>query len=365
MTFGSLRTLVLSIPFREGLQLLQISRPCIKIESHLGREISDFKFSNFAKGVSSSSSFHLTLRILMDSIVHYTHCPVCGSTSIKPVLSAKDYTVSGENFSIWECRDCTLRFTQDAPGVDAIGRYYKSEDYISHTNTSRGLINKLYQAVRKRTLKQKRQLVCKVTNKKQGSLLDVGSGTGSFVREMKDYGWQVTGLEPDADARRVAKELFHCELQDSDQLFSLQPDSFDGVTLWHVLEHVHDLTGYLQQLKLVLRSNGRLIIAVPNYTSHDASAYKENWAAYDVPRHLYHFSPRSMQILMERMGMQILEYKPMWFDSFYVSLLSSKYKHQGTRWISALWTGVRSNLSALNEGEKCSSVIYITSLKKP
>lgn len=300
----------------------------------------------------------------MDSIVHYTHCPVCGSASIKPLFSAKDYTVSGENFSIWECSDCTLRFTQDAPGLDAIGRYYKSEDYISHTNTSRGLINKLYQAVRKRTLKQKRQLVCKTTSKKQGSLLDVGSGTGSFVKEMKDHGWQVTGLEPDTDARKVAKEHFDCELQDSDELFSLASDSFDAITLWHVLEHVHELTGYINQLKFLLKSGGRLIVAVPNYTSIDAFKYKENWAAYDVPRHLYHFSPRSMQILMEKMGMQILEYKPMWFDSFYVSLLSSKYKHQTTRWVSALWTGIRSNLSALRNKGKCSSVIYIISLKE-
>jgi 2-polyprenyl-3-methyl-5-hydroxy-6-metoxy-1,4-benzoquinol methylase len=301
----------------------------------------------------------------MDSRVHHTACPVCGATSFSPVLSAKDYTVSGENFLICECGDCTLRFTQDAPALDAIGKYYKSEDYISHTNTSRGLINKLYQTVRKRTLKQKRQLVCKTTHKKQGSLLDVGSGTGSFVKEMKDHGWRVTGLEPDAGARKVAKEHFNCELQDSNELFSIASNSFDAITLWHVLEHVHDLSGYIKQLKLVLRSGGRLLVAVPNYTSFDASKYKEHWAAYDVPRHLYHFSPQAMQILMENMGMQILEFKPMWFDSFYVSLLSSKYKHQTTKWVSALWNGLRSNLKALGDRKKCSSLVYIISAKEP
>src|SRR5215471_5535519 len=122
----------------------------------------------------------------MHSTVHYIECPVCRSASIRPVLSAKDYTVSGESFSIWECGQCTVRFTQDAPGEHAIGGYYKSEDYISHTNTSQGVINKLYQAVRKRTLKQKRKLVCKTTSKEHGSLLDLGSGTGAFVKEMKD-----------------------------------------------------------------------------------------------------------------------------------------------------------------------------------
>jgi len=297
----------------------------------------------------------------MDSTFHHTHCPVCGSTLIRPVLSAKDYTVSGENFSIWECSDCTLRFTQDAPGLGEIGAYYKSEDYISHTNTSRGLINKLYQAVRKKTLKQKRDLVCKTTAKKKGSLLDVGSGTGSFVTEMKDHGWKVTGLEPDADARKIAKEHFDCQLDDSDKLFALAPNSFDAITLWHVLEHVHDLTGYIQQLKLLLKTEGRLIVAVPNYTSLDASKYKENWAGYDVPRHLYHFSPRAFQVLTGRMGMQILEVKPMWFDSFYVSLLSSKYKYHKTKWMSALWAGFRSNLKALGDRKKCSSLIYIIS----
>jgi 2-polyprenyl-3-methyl-5-hydroxy-6-metoxy-1,4-benzoquinol methylase len=300
----------------------------------------------------------------MASTVHYTHCPVCGSASIKPVLSTKDYAVSGESFSIWECNECALRFTQDAPGPEAIGAYYKSENYISHTNTSRGLINKLYQAVRKKTLRQKRRFVCTATSKERGSLLDLGSGTGSFVKEMKDHGWQVVGLEPDADARKVAKEHFDCELEDSEKLFHLAPNSFDAITLWHVLEHVHNLTGYLEQLKILLKRSGRLIIAVPNYISLDASVYEEHWAAYDVPRHLYHFSPRSMQILMGKMGMKILGHKPMWFDSFYVSLLSSKYQHQRTKWGSALWTGLRSNLKALSDSEKCSSLIYIVSPKE-
>jgi SAM-dependent methyltransferase len=302
-------------------------------------------------------------KITLDSTVHYTHCPVCGSASIRPVLSAKDYTVSGEIFSIWECNDCALRFTQDAPGADAIGAYYKSEDYISHTNISRGLVNRLYQAVRKKTLRQKRRLVYKTTGKERGSLLDLGSGTGSFVKEMKDHGWQVTGLEPDPDARNVAKEHFDCELADSDKLFHLAPNSFDTITLWHVLEHIHDLTGYIRQLKVLMKDSGRLIIAVPNYKSFDASTYKEYWAAYDVPRHLYHFSPSSMKILIEKTGMKILGYKPMWFDSFYVSLLSSKYEHRKTKWVSALWMGLRSNLNALSDTEKCSSVIYIISLK--
>jgi len=303
----------------------------------------------------------------MNSIVHYTHCPGCDSSSVKFVLDTKDYSISGRSFSIWECANCTLRFTQDVPDSASIGPYYKSENYISHTNTSMGFVNRLYQIVRKKTLRQKRRLICKTTGKQRGTLLDVGSGTGAFVNEMKQNGWEVTGLEPDEDARRVAKESFHCELKSTDVLLSLPENAFDAITLWHVLEHVHDLKNYLHQFKKLLKPDGRLVIAVPNYTSFDASVYRQYWAAYDVPRHLYHFSPLSMKLLVHKNGMRIIEYKPMWFDSFYVSFLSSKYKNSGqdrqgkTNWLAASWNGFVSNLQALLDKRKCSSVIYIIS----
>jgi len=303
----------------------------------------------------------------MNSIVHYTHCPGCDSSSVKFVLDTKDYSISGRSFSIWECANCTLRFTQDVPDSDSIGPYYKFENYISHTNTSMGFVNRLYQIVRKKTLRQKRRLICKTTGKQRGTLLDVGSGTGAFVNEMKQNGWEVTGLEPDEDARRVAKESFHCELKSTDVLLSLPENAFDAITLWHVLEHVHDLKNYLHQFKKLLKPDGRLVIAVPNYTSFDASVYRQYWAAYDVPRHLYHFSPLSMKLLVHKNGMRIIKYKPMWFDSFYVSFLSSKYKNSGqdrqgkTNWLAASWNGFVSNLQALLDKRKCSSVIYIIS----
>lgn len=194
-----------------------------------------------------------------------------------------------------------------------------------------------------------------------GELLDVGSGTGAFVNEMKGNGWEVVGLEPDAGARKVAKDLFGFQLQEIEELFYLSPNSFDAITLWHVLEHVHDLQTYLQQLRSVLKPDGRLIIAVPNYTSFDASIYKEYWAGYDVPRHLYHFSPLSMKLLIERNQMKIIEHKPMWFDSFYVSLLSSKYKNAKTNWLGSIWNGLLSNMKAMGDVKKCSSVIYMIS----
>jgi 2-polyprenyl-3-methyl-5-hydroxy-6-metoxy-1,4-benzoquinol methylase len=297
----------------------------------------------------------------MSGIIHYTNCPVCGSDEIKNILSVKDHTVSGEIFQISECKVCTLRFTQDVPDAVSIIPYYKSEDYISHTDTSKGMVNRLYQMVRKKTLGNKRKLVEKITEIKKGQLLDVGSGTGAFVNEMKQKGWQVTGLEPDEGARTVAKKLYNIELDDINTFYQLPANSFDAITLWHVLEHVHELSAYVQQLKSLLKENGKLFIAVPNYTSKDAAIYKEYWAAYDVPRHLYHFSPHSMQLLMKKHGLKLIEQKPMWYDSFYISMLSSKYKNGKTKLIASFFNGFRSNLKALGDVGKCSSVIYIVS----
>lgn len=293
--------------------------------------------------------------------INYTICPACGSTSLKEIFTAKDYTVSNESFMIMECANCTLRFTQDVPDAVSISPYYKSDNYISHTNTSKGIINRLYQKVRKRTLKQKRKLIEEMTGLKAGSLLDVGSGTGAFASEMKNAGWQVTGLEPDGDARRIAEEVNNIDLNEMDTFYNLPVASFDAITMWHVLEHVHDLHGYMIQLKSLLKENGKLFIAVPNYTSKDAAIYKEHWAAYDVPRHLYHFSPQAMKMLIEKHGMMIEQYKPMWYDSFYVSMLSSKYKKGKTNLFASFWNGLRSNFNAISDTKRCSSVIYIIS----
>lgn len=296
--------------------------------------------------------------------IHHITCPACGSTAITNILSVKDFTVSKETFAIAECNDCTLRFTQDIPDAAAIAPYYRSEDYISHTNTSKGLINRLYQAVRKRTIAGKRKLIQRFTGLDKGRLLDVGSGTGVFAGEMKKQGWQVTGLEPDAGARAIAKQVNAIELSDIDDFYKTGIGTFDAITLWHVLEHVHDLQGYTRRLKELLNEKGRLFIAVPNYTSADAAIYKEYWAAYDVPRHLYHFSPRSIQRLMQKHGLQVEQYEPMWYDSFYISLLSSKYKNGKPNLAGAFFNGLRSNMKAWGDVKKCSSVVYIISRSK-
>lgn len=292
-------------------------------------------------------------------MIHYTECPVCKSNQIVPALTAKDHTVSGSNFAIWHCNDCSARFTQDIPGQDEIGAYYASENYISHSDTKKGIVNSLYHIVRKRTLRSKLKLVEAKVGKKKGSILDIGCGTGAFLHTMQQAGWQITGLEPDATARQKATELYGISPAAPDQLFQLQSGSFDAISMWHVLEHVHELHAYVKQLNNLLADNGRIFIAVPNYTSYDASAYAENWAAYDVPRHLYHFSPASMKGLLQQYGLKLLECKPMWFDSFYVSMLSEQYKNGKPGLLKASWQGLVSNLKTIGHPKNCSSVIYI------
>jgi len=171
----------------------------------------------------------------MNEIITYSNCPVCKSSAIKFVLKAMDHTVSRKTFSIWQCTDCSFRFTQDIPAISSIGQYYQSDNYISHSNTSKGIINRLYHSIRKITLKQKRRLLKSSTSLSTGSLLDIGAGTGAFASFMQSSGWRITALEPDETARRIARETNRINLLPPDQLFQLTAESFDTITMWHVL----------------------------------------------------------------------------------------------------------------------------------
>jgi 2-polyprenyl-3-methyl-5-hydroxy-6-metoxy-1,4-benzoquinol methylase len=292
-------------------------------------------------------------------MITYTNCPVCKNKDITDFFAAKDYTVSSENFTIAKCNNCTHLFTQHVATQNEIGKYYQSNNYISHSDTQEGIINKLYHAVRKRTLAGKKNLLQAETGKQQGKLLDIGCGTGAFLNAMKQAGWESIGLEPDDAARSKAAELYNLQPLASHEIYNLPHNHFDAITMWHVLEHVHELQEYITQLKNMITATGRIFIAVPNYTSYDAQYYGVHWAAYDVPRHLYHFSPSSMKNLVEQHGLTIKKIKPMWYDSFYVSMLSEQYKNGKGNIVKAFWIGFISNLKTLFNKEKCSSLIYV------
>ncbi|MFM7672013.1 MAG: class I SAM-dependent methyltransferase [Bacteroidota bacterium] len=294
----------------------------------------------------------------MSDLIHYTHCPVCGHAELTEVFPVIDQLVSRELFTLVACGHCLCRLTQGAPDQASSYKYYQSTDYISHSNTNRGWINRLYQQVRKRTLLQKVRLVSASTGLSNGRVLDVGSGTGAFVSALRKAGWQADGLEPDPTARKVALSDFGTNLLDIDRLFHLPEASFDAITLWHVLEHVHDLNGYMKQFHRLLKPGGTLLIALPNYTSWDATHFGNWWAAYDVPRHLYHFCPRSIRSLAQAHRFSVDSIRPMWYDAFYIALLSHQHQYGNSRWLRSGWVGSIANLNALFNKERGSSLIY-------
>jgi len=294
-------------------------------------------------------------------------CPFCEKNELLPYLEAKDYTVSGEIFKLTECKNCGLIFTNPRPDKNSIGKYYESEDYISHTNSKQGLLNSTYQLARKYSIQRKFSLLKKYAGAKPGSsLLDIGCGTGEFLASCKKKELKCIGIEPSPAARALAKENHGLSVYDNSELAAIESDSFDMITMWHVLEHVHDLRPTIQTVKRLLKANGYYFIAVPNPESYDAKIFGAKWAAYDVPRHLFHFRPGTMKRIVEGAGLQFVTTLPMKMDAFYVSLLSEKYtsgkEHSLISALKSLGIGQMSNMKAAS-AEKYSSVIYI--FKKP
>ncbi|MFD0863170.1 class I SAM-dependent methyltransferase [Sungkyunkwania multivorans] len=274
-------------------------------------------------------------------------------------LSCKDHTVSGEIFQLLKNKELDMLVTSPKPTAEKLPSYYQSEDYISHTDAKRSIFEKVYHLVKKYALAKKVRTITRY-QKQKGQLLDIGAGTGDFLREAKKRGWDIAGIEPDEQARALAGKK-GIELQKNTQ--HLDDECFDAITMWHVLEHVPDLEKQILELKRLLKKDGTIFIAVPNFNSYDANHYKEFWAAYDVPRHLWHFSKKSIAILFEKYQMQIIQILPMKFDAYYVSLLSEKYKTGKMNTIKAFLTGVKSNLTATSSGEY-SSLIYIIEKKE-
>lgn len=288
-------------------------------------------------------------------------CPICQSTNFESTLTCKDYTVSGENFTITQCTNCNLRATSPAPEDKDLGSYYQSDNYISHTAKASSLIDKLYLFARSFTLNWKLKIVSStLINHTNKSILDYGCGTGEFLQKCKSHGWKIEGIEPSPDARRKAEENTNQFIATSiEQITSTE---IQVITLWHVLEHVQELNQTLTTLRSKLHQDGRLIVALPNPNSHDAKHYKNHWAAYDVPRHLWHFGQHNAENLLRKNGFTVISKKPMPLDSFYVSLLSEKYHRNGKTTVpgllKAFLTAVRSNMDARKNGEY-SSIIYI------
>lgn len=280
-------------------------------------------------------------------------CPICGDENFSPFLNVKDHMITKEEFSIVTCENCGFHFTNPIPNENKIGEYYKSSAYISHSSSKKGLINFLYNVVRGITLKQKVRWVKNVARGEE--LLDIGSGTGHFLKAANKKHFHGVGLEPDPEARKHAHSKNHVRSDDQKELYLKEEASFDVVTMWHVLEHVYNLNNDVAQIRKILKNNGALFIAVPNMNSYDAKYYKEFWAAYDVPRHLYHFRQQDVVKFMMNHGFELKKVIPMKYDSYYVSMLSEKYK-KGF-FLKGLFIGWLSNRKAKKNGY--SSQVYV------
>ncbi|MDC8002329.1 class I SAM-dependent methyltransferase [Aequorivita todarodis] len=264
----------------------------------------------------------------------------------KKYLSVKDYLVSGETFELVHDTDLDFLKTFPQPKAEELPKYYESQEYISHTDEKRGLFLSLYQLVKKWSLQKKAKLILQ-QHGEVGSLLDVGAGTGDFLKVAKEKGWQVHGMEPNKNAAKLALEK-GIDLKAS--LNDFEGKQFDVVTLWHVLEHIPNLEETISKLAALVKPYGTLIIAVPNFKSFDAKHYGKFWAAFDVPRHLWHFSKDAIKRLFAG-NFELEKVDPMLFDSFYVSLLSEKYKTGNKFSLKAIWIGFKSNLRAKHTKE--------------
>jgi 2-polyprenyl-3-methyl-5-hydroxy-6-metoxy-1,4-benzoquinol methylase len=297
----------------------------------------------------------------MNDMADHLVCSICGKINTSVAFPVKDYSISQEGFHLQKCESCNYLYTIPAPDPSAIGKYYASDAYISHTDGKKGLIEQLYQVVRKFTLSGKRNLISSFVQQSSRTLLDYGCGTGAFLMEMKQHHWKVQGIEPDAGAREKAERLVGMSIHLPQAVHSFPSSSFDAITMWHVLEHVHDLNAMMGEVKRLVTPAGKIFIAVPNHTSFDAKHYGSYWAAYDVPRHLHHFSPTAMKKLVEKHGLHLVAIKAMWFDAYYVAMLSEKYRRGNPNYLKAFLIGIASNFQALFKREKCSSLIYIIS----
>ena len=287
-------------------------------------------------------------------MIEVTTCPICQSSQLEKKFPVKDHSISKEEFEIKQCSNCSLLITTPRP--EELSHYYQSDDYVSHSSKSTNLINKIYLVARTYTIKCKLNLVNSLQPK--GSALDIGCGTGAFLSTLKKNGWKVTGVEPNNEARQKATHETNQTIHSS---YESIKDQFTLITLWHVLEHLPNLDLALKKIYDLLEPSGVLLIAVPNHNSFDAKKYKDHWAGYDVPRHLWHFNQKSMVSLLQKHELKLDRIIPMKLDAFYVSMLSESYLNNGHSLLNSLkgfFTGLFSNYIAMKTGQY-SSLIYI------
>ena len=287
-------------------------------------------------------------------------CPWCGSEKTQIHLWIKDEFLTHEEFQIYECLQCGLLFTEPRPTKDQIGEYYKSEEYYSHQENKKGFIPKLYEWIKSINLRHKYRIAVK--GKTTGKMLDIGCGVGDFIKKAEQHGWHCTGVEPSEAAKAIAKKRIQAEILSSEDLEQIPDETFDIITMWHVLEHIDNLYWQVAQLQRLIKKNGRIVIAVPNYKSYDACYYKEKWAAYDVPRHLNHFNKNTLVKIFKSKGLSLSNTDKLKWDAYYISYMSEQYKHHSLPLIKGTYRGLISNWKARRSHEWSSNVYVFENL---
>jgi SAM-dependent methyltransferase len=282
-------------------------------------------------------------------------CPICAGTDLRNTLICQDHLVSDQSFAICTCGFCGLMMTNPRPTQEHIGQFYESNSYLSH-NSDGSLLSKIYSLAQVYTLWYKHRVIKKL-GVNGNRLLDYGCGVGQFMHYMSSKKYDVRGVEPSDIGIEKATEKGLTVYPSIEQAKD-EESKFDVITLWHVLEHVHDLQPALKLLKKLLKKNGYMVIAVPNTKSWDATHYKENWAAYDVPRHLFHFDDDSLKLLLKNSGLSFTTTAPLYLDAFYISLLSETHHPTGNKLLKSIINGCKSNIYGSSNGQY-SSMIYI------
>lgn len=270
----------------------------------------------------------------------------------KHFLHLKDYFLTQESFVLKQ--DPHSQLLKTFPQPEQLDRFYDSAQYLSHNDGEKSFFARCYHAVKKVNLRVKYRLIKKYV--RQGRVLDIGAGVGDLVGQLQKQDLNAQGYEPNENARAVAKRK-GIELHGT---MPVNPMDFDLITMYHVLEHVPDVVAQLQEVHKLLTDQGYLILALPNYNSLDAQLFKKHWAGYDVPRHLYHFNKHAVKTITADY-FELVETKPMWFDSFYVSILSAQYKKWPLPFLLGFFIGMCSNFVAIFTKEY-SSITFI--LKK-
>jgi len=289
-------------------------------------------------------------------LIHIKKCPICSHGDFAEHIKCVDHNVSKDEFKIDYCLGCGFKFTNPRPSEESIHKYYQSKDYISHTSSKKGLFNKIYHVVRNYQFYKKKKLISRINNKENISLLDIGCGTGDFIAYCKENNWSCGGVETDEKARDFATKINNCNVYINIDEALKEGRKYDFITMWHVLEHVYDLSNYMDKIKRLLKDGGVLILGLPNCNSYDAEKFKSSWFAYDLPIHVSHFNKKDIVKLIKKHKFKSVFTKPLIFDAYYISMLSAKKSKKTI--LNGMYTGWVSNLKARTTKEY-SSLIYI------